>query len=738
MRLLGRFPRARSAPTIAAAALALLAACGPAPAQAKTLLFVKNYVNSNEIQAIVPWRGLLAMGTLGGVVTVDPATGVIEKILRSETGLPSNHVLSVEVSPSGLLWAGTAESGIARLRPDGTFRRTLSSFDGLPGDRVQAIYTHADTIWVGTSAGVAFFTENPATGQIGLARAFTNASTSGALAGDDVRAFIQVRDTLWAATTAGLSSFTAGAWQNRAAALSIPATSFAFHADTLWAATPLGPYQYAGGVFRAANQGHAFASQVLGVSALGLFSGSAALGAYQYAAGVWLPLSAGLPSLRVTALRDGPDGALWAGTLGGAARYRQASAAWESHLSDGPIVNGTQRAVVDTRGVWFTTGNDFPPGSARGVVLRFDGARWSALTGATSGGAFQEADAFAILSDRNEKLWIGHCCLGVVSPPRVDRYDPGTGVWDTPPAFNIWAIDQAPSGVVYAAGVEFENGVYAFDPASGALLDSLTPGNSGITTNNLRAVRFDSAGKGWFGTAFNGIDVWDGRGTLGHGDDQWVHHGVLPNDQVSSIAVLGPQTAWIGTSGGAGRIENGTFTRVLTSSGSPGLPSGQVNDLALDSNGSVWIATSGGLARVDASGGGAIEAFTSRDGLVDDDVRALAWDASRGVLWVGTAHGVSRVVPSAQGEPSITDATYVYPNPSRASGSLKLGGFQNTLEGEIRDLAGNLIHRFRCDPASNEIWDLRRENGEPAASGVYLVVLHDKSRSKTLRAAVVR
>jgi len=110
----------------------------------------------------------------------------------------------------------------------------------------------------------------------------------------------------------------------------------------------------------------------------------------------------------------------------------------------------------------------------------------------------------------------------------------------------------------------------------------------------------------------------------------------------------------------------------------------------------------------------------------------------RGVLWVGTANGISRVV-AATGDPAITAATYVYPNPSRVAGTLKLGGIVNTVDGEVRDLAGNVVHRFHCDPAQNEIWDLRRENGEPAASGVYLVVLRDKSGgSKTLRAAVVR
>ncbi len=720
---------------------ALLAGASPGTAAAKTTLFVKNYVNSNDVQAVVSWNGVLAMGTLGGIVTIDPATGAVSKILRSPSGgLPSNHVLTVAVSPSGLLWAGTAESGIARLRPDGTFRRTLSSFDGLPSDHVQAIFTQGDTVWVGTSGGVALFTENPGTGQIGLARSFTNATTSGALAGDDVRAFARVGDTLWAATTAGLSSFASGAWEDRTAALARPATSLVSYADTLWAATDLGPFRYVSGLFQAANTGHPFASRTLGVSAQTLYSGSAALGVYRYAPVLgWVSVSTGLPSLRVNSLGDGPDGALWAGTSGGAARAPGGGSppapSWQPYLSDGPLVNGTQRAVADARGVWFTTGNDFPPGLARGVVLHFDGASWSALTGTTTNGSFQEADAFALLSASDSRLWVGHCCADANPRPRVDRFDPKAGLWDAPPAYNIWAIDQAPSGRVYAASVEHENGVYVFDAASGALLDSLTPVNSGITSNNLRAVRFDAAGKGWFGTAFNGVDVWDGGGTPAHGDDVWVHHDVTLSNQVTSLAVLGPQTAWIGTNSGAARMQNGVFTRVFTA---PALPGGQVNDLALDSSGSLWIATSAGLARADASGVGSVEAFTIADGLVDDDVRALAWDAPRGVLWVGTANGISRVV-AATGDPAITAATYVYPNPSRAAGTLKLGGIQNTLEGEIRDLTGNVVHRFRCDPAQNEIWDLRRDNGEPAASGVYLVTLRDKSGgTKTLRAAVVR
>jgi ligand-binding sensor domain-containing protein len=729
----------------AAAALcgvAVLASClaGGAARASATKLFVTSYINSNEIQGITVWKGLLTLATLGGIATYDTGTDRFEKILRSPAGLPSNDVLCVEVSPSGALWAGTADAGIARLLPNGSFRRTLSSFDGLPGDRVQALYVRGDTVWVGTGAGLALLIENPSNGQLSLTRTYTSASTAGALVGDDVRAFLQVADTLWCATTAGLSSFAAGVWQERRTALSRPATSLAFHADTLWAATDLGPYRYADGVFRAANSGHAFASQVLFADAAGFYSGSKSSGVRRYVSGVWLAHGSGIPSPQVAVLRDGPDGSLWAGTIDGIARYVLSADSWDARRSDGPRVSAARRAIVDSRGVWFATGNAYPPGSGRGVVLHYDGG-WSAITSGTTGGSFQSSDAFGILSDREGRLWIGHCCASGDPRPRLDLWDPATDIWSRPSAYNIITLDQAPSGLVYAAGVEMENGAYVFDAQTAALLDSLTPANTGggLSSNNLRAVRFDAAGKGWFGSAARGLDVWDGKGTLDHADDVWAHHDVSPSNEVTSLAVLDTNTAWIGTTSGAGRLVGNGFTRVLTTLGSPGLPSGQVNDLALDSRGNVWIATSGGLVRADASGSGGIEIFTTQDGLVDEDVQALAWDAGHGALWVGTGKGISRVVPVFGDEPGFTDRTYVYPNPSRAAGgSLKIGGIQNALDGEIRDVSGALIREFHCDPASNEIWDLKSADGSPASSGIYLVVLRDKGRTKILRAAVVR
>src|SRR5262249_35312223 len=178
--------------------VALAAACGwlgaaaaPACSRAATTLYITNHVQSNQVVRMTTWQGKIAAATLGGIVFSDPATGNLTRILRTPTGLPSNRVLGVAETPSGSLWAGTQDHGLARLKPDGTFRRTLTSFDGLPSDQVQALYVHGDSIWVGTAGGVALFTENVSNGQVVLRRSDTHASTAGGLVGDNVLDFPQ-------------------------------------------------------------------------------------------------------------------------------------------------------------------------------------------------------------------------------------------------------------------------------------------------------------------------------------------------------------------------------------------------------------------------------------------------------------------------------------------------------------------------------------------------------------------
>ena len=728
-------------PALAGFLAALLAAASPGTAAA-TRLFIKNHVNSNQVVGLAVWQGRLVGATFGGVVFADPASGALTKLIRAPGGLPSNRILCVAASPSGSLWAGTTDKGLARLKPDGTFRRTLTSFDGLPSDRVQALYVHGDSVWVGTSGGVALFTESPASGQIALRRSDSSASTGGALVADDIRAFQMVGDTLWCGTSAGLSAFAGGAWINRAAVLAVPVRDLELHADTLWASTVAGPRRYAAGAFTTVAAGHAGESIALHSAGGVLYSGTTGTGAYRYSGTDWIGLgTTGLSNGRVNDLETASDGSLWIATDEGLAKNVSPAGGWELHLSPGPAVNGTQRAAADARGAWFATGNSVEPS-----ILHYDGQSWSELTSFLTGGSLQQASVFAILSDRAGKLWLGHCCSAADPRPRTERWDPATGVWDTLGVTNLYSFAQAPTGLVYGGSVEHGNGVYVFDGTTAALLDSLTPLNTqggtgtGLASNNLRGIAFDTSGRGWLALASNGLDIWNGGGTVtDHSDDVWLHFAGtgFPSPQTTAVVTTGASSGWVGTVGGLVRIRNDFVDPPTTAATNAKLPSPQVKDLALDSEGNLWVATSAGLARVEASSG-VVESWSALDGLAGDDVQSLAWEAGRGVLWAGTTDGISEIFPSA-GSSGFSDRSYLYPSPLGATANaLRLGGITDEVFGEVRDLTGALIRRFRCDPAHNEVWDLRLANGSPAVPGVYIVVLRAGGRSRILRAAVVR
>ena len=159
--------------------------------------------------------------------------------------------------------------------------------------------------------------------------------------------------------------------------------------------------------------------------------------------------------------------------------------------------------------------------------------------------------------------------------------------------------------------------------------------------------------------------------------------------------------------------------------------------MALDSGGNLWVATLAGIARVEASSG-VVESWSKLDGLAGDDVQSLAWDSGRGILWVGTTDGISEIFPGG-GASGFNDRSYLYPSPLGATATaLRLGGITDEVTGEVRDVTGALIRRFKCNPSQNEVWDLRLANGSPASPGVYLVVLRAGDRSRILRTAVVR
>ncbi|MGE5180324.1 MAG: hypothetical protein ACM3PF_14655 [Bacteroidota bacterium] len=731
-----------------AASVALLAALAVAPprASAATRLFIRNHVNSNDVRGLAPWQGSLAAATTGGLVTVSMPAGPLAKTIASPDGLPSNHALCVVASPSGDLWIGTADAGVARLTPAGTWRRTLTTFDGLPSDGAQAFLRLGDSIWVGTTGGVALFTETPGNARIALRRSDTSASTAGGLVSDDVRSLAQsIGDTLWAGTSGGLAAFAAGAWTDRRALFAAPVTALLSVGDTLWIGAGSGPRPYAGGVLGGVDPGF-FGTTLALASWNGTVVAGGGGGVFRRVGSAWVATGPGLPFGIVNTLGTAPDGALWAGTQTGLARYDAASDRWTAYRTEGPDVPSTEKTAVRDAEAWFTTGNATAPGLGAGIVLHTDGVHWLDLTSDSTRGALQKSSVFGILVSRDQKLWFGHCCGSATPQPRVERYDPATGAWDYPGPTNLWCFAQAPGGRVYGGSVEYGNGVYVFDPVSAAVLDSLTPSNTagsargfGLSSNNLRAIAFDPAGVAWIATADNGVDRWDGRGTDVHADDFWDHYSTgFPSSKTTSLAVLDTATVYVGTQAGVAVLVRGFMNVARKDAINGAIGAVVVQDLAHDPRRVVWIGTNAGLARFDDVSM-EVERFTTTDGLVSDDVHGLAWDEARGILWVATSDGVSEIHPQTGGAPALGADVYAYPNPAApGQGGVRIGGLAGAVTGEVRDVAGNLVRSFRADPVANTVWDLSDASGRPAAPGIYLIVLRDATRVRTLRVAVTR
>jgi signal transduction histidine kinase/ligand-binding sensor domain-containing protein len=110
----------------------------------------------------------------------------------------------------------------------------------------------------------------------------------------------------------------------------------------------------------------------------------------------------------------------------------------------------------------------------------------------------------------------------------------------------------------------------------------------------------------------------------------------LPDPAVRRLALSQDGTLWIGTERGLTRMREGVFSPVIPESGTA---LQGFTDLLAASDGSLWIATE--LRELFQLSGSHLRAFTARDGLAHETVRALAED-SQGAIWAGSAAGLQR------------------------------------------------------------------------------------------------
>ena len=400
-------------------------------------------------------------------------------------------------------------------------------------------------------------------------------------------------------------------------------------------------------------------------------------------------IASGLPEQTVQAFAQTPDHYLWIGTTGGLARFdgshftvfdRENTPAFHENsvfcllaARDGSLWIGTEGSGL----LHYQNGGFTAFGQAQGLTDMFvrtlaqdsEGNIWAG----TNNGVFHLSAAAtrierldangqapplavnAICQDSRGRLWLGGSRLAVLQDGALRFYQlPGDAVRN-----RVKAIAETGSDVIWVGTV---SGLFRMLPGEDRF--TAVPGVHGTT----RGLRRTSDGQFWVSIL--------GQGTVVYQLDAQNHltsPAIIPSDTVLTVFEDSEQNIWLGTETGMLRLSRTALTIVplqrasesdfgtvyqdregtLWVAGtqlyrlrnatpelyrSPLLAGVRVRQVLEDHDASMWFGSDGsGVFHI---AGNAIRQYTTRDGLVNNFVRALL-QAPDGTLWIGTDEGVS-------------------------------------------------------------------------------------------------
>lgn len=346
------------------------------------------------------------------------------------------------------------------------------------------------------------------------------------------------------------------------------------------------------------------------------------------------------------------DGALWIGTEGGGLS-RYAGGRFRSWTTRDGMSNDFVRTLVqDAQGrIWAGTDNG---------LLRLDGERFVRMDGV---GRIPALAVHSIATDRDGSLWVGGSKLLRLRDGQAREYTlPGEASQN-----RVKSILQTRDGTVWVGTVSGLNRMEV-----GQSRFERVPGVNGT----VRILRQTGDGQLWIGTIGQGMfRLVDGRLT------QMTAPGMLPSNTVLNLFEDNERNFWIGTQAGMQRLartplsviplpqandsdfgtvyqdRDGSFwigsTRLFRLKGGvveaavlPGLEGVHVRNVFRDRFGALWVGTDGdGVFRMEA---GPVEHFTTREGMSNNFVRAMAQDAD-GSMWIATDEGINHIAEGKDG-----------------------------------------------------------------------------------------
>jgi len=738
----------------------------------------KSFTDMRSVRAIARSGDSVWAATNGGVFLYMAAGNKFFKFTNSE-GLSSNDVTTATIDRYGRLWVGTAEGFVNRYDPQ---REQWKEIRGIAeSNRVQktirTLNAHNDTLLIGTDFGVVVYRMQ----QDEFGDTYAN---FGFFQQQKVNAIVIDRGTIWVATESGVVSASLAS-QNLSSPLvwsryptgtgpSFNAvTSLAVFRDTIYAGSEGGVSYFANGAFLALPQ---FESKpVVSLQPTGqtasdqlfvLWSGStqSAIEAIRSTSSP-AQLVASIPSVQGTALAPQPSSTnLWVGTsTQGLAHWNGVQ--WRSFVPNGPRSNLFVSLAIDDNGVlWAGSGI-----SGRGAgFYRYDPSRPEAEQWKNFSSqdypimAFD--DYYKVSMGLNGSVWVSSWGRGVVevvgdsirrriaapilagAVPQDPSYVVVGGV--APDASGrTWFVNRTAITGFYLVRLSGENTFEYFSkaivPSEGRLTSLVIDRNGTKWIANSEPQDKPASGLVYFNE--NASIVAGTQATNGWG---LMTTPILPDNNVLSLALDLDGDVCVGTDAGMLIItdpRNPTRTQPPAYF-KPLAVAGQiVQAIAVDAVNNKWVGTREGISVLSPDGVQLLQYYTvaSTGGkLLSNDIRALAIDHRRGILYIGTERGLSSLeIPYVRSARSYTTLEFG-PNPFVIPENRQLT-IQNLMaNSSIRILssAGAVVKEFPAQGGGRAFWDGRNAFGELVPTGIYFVVAYTENGNQltTGKIAVVR